>query len=49
MADRDGEDPAGEQHGDVRKEEGGDGAEEDGPETPARRLDGPRVGRARGV
>jgi hypothetical protein len=37
MADRDRERAPGDQDRDVREDEGGDGAEEDRPEAPARR------------
>ena len=39
MADRNGEDAGGDQDGEVREKERGDGAEEDRPEAPARRVD----------
>jgi hypothetical protein len=44
MADRDGEGPRDHEHGHVGEDEGGDGADEDRPEPPARRLDAPRRG-----
>ena len=39
MADRDGECARDREHGDIRKEERGDGAHQDRPEPPARWLD----------